>query len=119
VIALTVVFEETPRVSDEERFVLEPLAEGMWRVTLRFGFIEIPDLRLALRLVKPLDPSIDLDNAIYFATRDLVVSKARGPRYPAWRRPVFAFLYRNAVKVVDRFNLPPKNVVEIARPIEI
>jgi len=119
VIALTVVFEETPRVSDEERFVLEPLAEGMWRVTLRFGFIEIPDLRLALRLVKPLDPSIDLDNAIYFATRDLVVSKARGPRYPAWRRPVFAFLYRNAVKVVDRFNLPAGDVVEIARPIEI
>ena len=35
------------------------------------------------------------------------------------RLPVFAFLYRNAVKVVDRFSLPPDRVVEIARQIEI
>jgi KUP system potassium uptake protein len=32
---------------------------------------------------------------------------------------LFAFLYRNSVKVVDRFNLPPEHVVEIARQIEI
>jgi len=32
---------------------------------------------------------------------------------------LFAFLYRNSVKVVDRFNLVPANVVEIARQIEI
>jgi KUP system potassium uptake protein len=32
---------------------------------------------------------------------------------------LFAFLYRNSVKVVDRFNLAPDNVVEIARQIEI
>jgi KUP system potassium uptake protein len=35
------------------------------------------------------------------------------------RVSLFAFLYRNAVKVVDRFGLPAKNVVEIARQIEI
>jgi KUP system potassium uptake protein len=35
------------------------------------------------------------------------------------RLPVFAFLYRNAVKVVDRFSLPPESVVEIARQIEV
>jgi KUP system potassium uptake protein len=32
---------------------------------------------------------------------------------------VFAFLYRNAVKLVDRFNLPAANVIEIARQIDI
>jgi KUP system potassium uptake protein len=35
------------------------------------------------------------------------------------RMALFAFLYRNSVKVVDRFNLPPEHVVEIARQIEI
>jgi len=88
-------------------------------VVIRFGFIEIPDLCVALAGLEGLDPSIDLASAVYFATRDLVVSKPASPRYPRWRAPVFAYLYRNAVKVVDRFNLPPKNVVEIARPIEI
>jgi hypothetical protein len=28
-------------------------------------------------------------------------------------------LYRNSVKVVDRFNLAPENVIEIARQIAI
>jgi hypothetical protein len=32
---------------------------------------------------------------------------------------LFAFLYRNAVKMVDRFNLPAANVLEIARLIPI
>ena len=40
-------------------------------------------------------------------------------RLAHWRLPVFAFLYRNAVKVVDRFRLPSSNVVEVARKIEV
>jgi KUP system potassium uptake protein len=35
------------------------------------------------------------------------------------RLQVFAFMFRNAVKVVDRFHLPPRSVVEIARLIEV
>jgi KUP system potassium uptake protein len=42
---------------------------------MRFGFVEIPNLTAALKRVKGLDPLIDLDNAIYFATRDLVVAR--------------------------------------------
>jgi KUP system potassium uptake protein len=93
--------------------------EGIWRVTLRFGFIEIPDLCEALRSLEGLDPSIDLDNAVYFGTRDLIVRKPGSSLFTHWRLPLFSFLYRNAVKMVDRFNLPPQNVVEIARQIEI
>jgi KUP system potassium uptake protein len=119
VIALNVQFEETPRAPEAERGSVVQIAPGVWRVTIRFGFIEIPDLGLALRQVQGLDPSIDLDNAIYFATRDLVVSKPGSPRYPHWRTPIFAFMFRNAVKVVDRFSLPSDRVVEIARPVEI
>jgi KUP system potassium uptake protein len=36
-----------------------------------------------------------------------------------WRLALFAFLYRNSVKLVDRFNLAPENVIEIARQIAI
>jgi KUP system potassium uptake protein len=119
VLALSVSFEETPRIDDARRGSVERIAEGIWRVTLRFGFIEIPDLPTALKALGGLDPAIDIDHAIYFATRDLVV------RHPvnAWlariRVPLFAFLYRNAVKAVDRFSLPRSDVVEIAREIEI
>jgi KUP system potassium uptake protein len=119
VIELTVLFEVTPRVAAAERCKVEPIADGVWRVTIRFGFVEIPDLAAALKAVKGLDPSIDLDHAIYFATRDLVVAKPKDSMLAHARLSLFAFLYRNAVKVVDRFNLPPESVVEVARQIEI
>ncbi len=119
VIALTILFEESPRIDDEERCGVEKIADGIWRVTMRFGFVEIPDLTAALKRVKGLDPSIELDHAIYFATRDIIVARAGSSLFAHWRLPVFAFLYRNAVKVVDRFSLPPDRVVEIARQIEL
>jgi KUP system potassium uptake protein len=81
--------------------------------------MEIPDLRRALANLKHLDPPIDTDGAVYFAARDLIVRKPGRGRLSHWRLPVFAFLYRNAVKVVDRFHLPSRNVVEVARKIEV
>ena len=119
IIALTVLFEEIPRVAEVDRFHMEPIADGIWRVTLRFGFVEIPDVCASLRCIEGLDPSIDLDHAVYFGTRDLIVRKPGSPLFSHWRLPLFAFMYRNAVKMVDRFNLPSADVVEIARQIEI
>jgi KUP system potassium uptake protein len=98
---------------------VESIGEGLWRVVARFGFFEIPDLRLALSQAYGLDSTIDLDKAMFVGTRDLVVSKPVKPSLRGWRMALFAFLYRNSVKVVDRFNLTPANVVEIARQIEI
>jgi len=74
---------------------------------------------LALSQAQGLDCAIHLDKAMFVGTRDLVVSKPQKPALRGWRMALFAFLYRNSVKVVDRFNLPPANVVEIARQIEI
>jgi KUP system potassium uptake protein len=119
VVALTVLFEETPRIADAERFVVETIGEGVWRVTIRFGFIEVPDLSAELKKVKGLDKSIDLDRAIYFANRDLVVARRGSHRGLHWRMPIFAFLWRNSVRAVDRFSLPPERVVEVARQVVV
>jgi KUP system potassium uptake protein len=118
-IALSIIFESTPRIIGPKCSHVESVGEGLWRVVARFGFFEIPDLRLALSQAQGLDSSIDLDKAMFVGTRDLVVSKPVKPSLRGWRMALFAFLYRNSVKVVDRFNLAPANVVEIARQIEI
>jgi len=62
---------------------------------------------------------VNFDQAMFVGTRDLVVRKRKGSILTAWRLALFAFLYRNSVKVVDRFSLAPENVIEIARQIEI
>jgi KUP system potassium uptake protein len=118
-IALSVVFEPTPRVEGPKCTLVEHIGEGLWHVTARFGFFEIPDLRAALHHAHGLDQAIDIDKAMFVGTRDLVVSKSTDPALKGWRMVLFAFLYRNSVKVVDRFNLAPENVVEVARQIEI
>ena len=118
-IALSVVFESTPRVTGPNCSVVDNVGEGLWHVVARFGFFEIPDLRRALAHAPGLGQTLDFDRALFVGTRDLVVQKRKDSRLRGWRLALFAFLYRNSVKVVDRFNLPPDNVIEIARQIEI
>ncbi len=118
-IALSVVFEHTPRIVGPKCSLVENTGEGLWHVVARFGFFEIPDLRSALSHAQGLDKAIDLGDAWFVGTRDLVVCKAVRPALKGWRMTLFAFLYRNSVKMVDRFNLQPEKVIEIARQIEI
>jgi KUP system potassium uptake protein len=118
-IALSVMFENTPRVVGPTCTVLDNVAEGMWHVVARFGFLEIPDLRQALLKTHGLNGIVDFDKAMFIGTRDLVVAKRGKARLMGWRLALFAFLYRNSAKIVDRFNLAPENVIEIARQIEI
>ncbi len=118
-VALSVVFENTPRITGPSCTVVDNVGEGLWHLVARFGFFEIPDLRQALLNARGLDAAIDFDKALFVGTRDLIVPKAEGSALRGWRLALFAFLYRNAVKVVDRFNLAPENVIEIARQIEI
>jgi KUP system potassium uptake protein len=118
-IALSVIFENTPRIEGPTCSVVDNVGEGLWHVVARFGFFEIPDLRQALLRTRELATSVDFDKAMFVGTRDLVVRKRGSSAMSGWRLALFAFLYRNSVKIVDRFNLAPDNVVEIARQIEI
>jgi KUP system potassium uptake protein len=118
-IALSVSFENTPRISGPNCNVVDTVGEGLWHVVARFGFLEIPDLRRALMRAHGFHQPIDFDKAMFIGTRDLVVGKQKNASLRGWRLVLFAFLYRNSVKVVDRFNLAAENVIEIARQIEI
>ena len=118
-IALSVVFEAIPRIAGAHCTVVDNVAEGLWHVVARFGFFEIPDLRRALRDARGLAAAVDFDKVLFVGTRDLIVRKRKGARLRGWRLALFAFLYRNSVKVVDRFSLAPENVIEIARQIAI
>jgi len=88
-------------------------------LTVHYGFVEIPDLPSALRTAKDLGcPSIS--TIAFTSVRTTLSSLAKlGGRLLRWRLMLFAFLFRNSVRAVDLFNLPPPNFVEIGRQIEI
>ena len=107
------------RISGPNCTVVDDVGEGLWHLVARFGFFEIPDLRRALQSTHGLGAGVDFNKAKFVGTRDLVVGKTENPVLKGWRLALFAYLYRNSVKIVDRFNLDAANVVEIARQIEI
>jgi len=119
VVTLTVRFEEYPRVPLAERVDVKQVAQGLWHVTVRFGFIDVPNLPSALACARDRGCPVDLDEAIYFGARDEVVRSKTPPRLAGWRRMLFGFMYRNAVHTVDRFDLPPAQFVEIGRQIAL
>jgi hypothetical protein len=50
VLLVAVTTTETPRVSDEDAVVVTPIADGITRVELRFGFMERPDVPKGLEV---------------------------------------------------------------------
>jgi len=118
-IALTVKFEDVPRERSADRVKMVKVSDNFWHVTVRYGFVEVPDLPAALREAKGLACHIDLDKAVYFAARDEAVHSKTGASLSWWRLPLFAFLFRNSVRASDLFNLPVSNFIEIGRQIEI
>ncbi len=119
VIALTIVFTDTPRVEPDRRLDIEKIADGLWEMTVRYGFIEIPDIPAALRGAKMRGCPIDFAKAVYFSARDRIIRDRKERHMSRWRLALFSFLFRNSVHAVDIFNLPPQNFVEIGREIEI
>jgi KUP system potassium uptake protein len=119
IVTLTVRFEEVPRVPVDLRAVAERVADGFWHVTVRFGFVEKTDLTAALGCLNRDHCPIDLDSAVYFASLDHVIPAGAPPRLPAWRRFVFGFMYRNAVRAADRFELPADRFLEVGRQVAL
>ena len=118
-IALTVKFEDIPRVASRDRIELASLADGFWHVTVHFGFVQVPEIPAALRRAKACGCPINLEDAIYFGSRDaVVISKQRNWLVRAGLR-LFSLMFRNSVRTVDLFNIPPEEFVEVGRQIEI
>ncbi|GAJ28027.1 potassium transporter Kup [Acidomonas methanolica] len=116
-VVLTVIFEETPRVDEAERVRSERVADGVWHVRVRFGFIEIPNLFAVLGRAQMAGCEIDLDKVIFMAGDDDIVGARSRPRMAPLRRLLFAFLYRNAVRASDRFTLPRERLIEIGHNV--
>jgi KUP system potassium uptake protein len=118
-VTVTVIFEETPRVAEPSRAEVQPMTDGIWHVVVRFGFIEVPNLVTALMRAKELGCPVRLDDAVYFVARDEVVRRQNHSRLWSWQRMLFAFMYHNAVRAADRFDLPAERYLEIGRQVRL
>jgi len=118
VIALTVSFENVPRIRSKDRVRAEQFDDGFWHITVHFGFVEIPDLPAVLTLAKK-DGVPVLDQASYFIERDDLISRKHRNLLSRCRVALFSFMSRNSAHAIDRFKIPSSALTEIGRRIEL
>ncbi|MEO5894531.1 MAG: potassium transporter Kup [Vicinamibacterales bacterium] len=118
IILLTVVTSAAPFVEPNERLTVEPLAGGFFRVTLRYGFMEEPDVPGALAAAAERGFEFDIGKTTFFVGLETLLSTARAGM-PRWRERLFALMSRNAVRATSFFRIPPERVVELGMQIEL
>ena len=116
---LTVETLGVPYAPKEGRIAIEEIGDAFFRVVLRFGFMETPDVPLAL--MRSCDKGgihFDPMDTTYFASRETVVaSRRRG--MPIWRDKLFAVMHRNAAPATGFFRIPGNRLVELGAQVEI
>ncbi len=117
-VVLTVVFHDRPWVAEADRLQLRALGNGFWRASLHFGFMDTPDVPLALRGAEAAGLRIPVFETTYFLSRETVVPTPGGGM-AAWRERLFAAMSRNAGDVIDYFRLPGNAVVELGTRVQI
>ena len=117
-IILTVRFTDAPWVDENERIAVENLTKNFWRVTVRFGFMDVPDVPKALKLCEAFGLEIPLFQTSYFLSRETIVATP-GSGMAKWRENLFAAMSRNAGGVVEFFRLPDNAVVELGTRVQI
>ena len=118
VVLLTVITEEVPYASEEERIMLQEIGDGFWRVVARYGYVETPQVPAILDLCRQRGLSLEPMETTFVLGRETLLTG--GPsRLPRWRKRLFSFLSKNAIPATRYFGLPPNRVVELGQQVEL
>ena len=118
VVILTVKFLDIPHTNLDERVAVEALPYEFYRVTVKYGFKDEPDLPRDLMLCNKYGLAIDaMDTSYFIGKESLIASHKSGMAY--WRKKVFIGLFRTAETITNQFKLPPNRVVELGSQLMI
>jgi KUP system potassium uptake protein len=118
VLLVTVVNEPVPRVTSS-RVAVEPIEQGFFRIKLRVGFMETPNVpRMLAVAIRAFRLPFSVDDITYYLGRETVLAATEGEMGLQEER-LFAFLTRNAQQATRFFGIPPERVVEIGMQVDL
>jgi len=118
VVILTVLIEEVPTVAAEQRVEYHDLGDNFYRIILRYGFMQEPDVPAALKLVQNCGPTFRMMDTSFFLARQTLLASDR-PGMALWREKIFAWMLQNAETAMSFFKLPSNRVIELGSQVEI
>jgi KUP system potassium uptake protein len=113
-----------PVVPADERIQVDDLGyddDGIFHLTLRYGFSETPDIPQSLREAREagvLEADVDPDTASYFLSR-ASLRVTRNPGLSRWRKALFVALAHNAANPADYFGLPGERTVVMGTHVDV
>ena len=116
---VTVTSESIPYVEESNRLQVRVVAQGYYRVTLRYGFMEMPEVPAAIRTAAaqlPLRGS--LEEATYYVGRE-TYEATDANQFVGWQESLYAILARNSTDMTRYYALPISQVMEIGSRIDL
>jgi KUP system potassium uptake protein len=115
VVLLTVSIVDVPVADPATAIQVERLQNGFWRVVAQFGFMQPPNVPIALERARSFGLNWKLEDTTYYLAHLTLFTHtpARRLGMALWRDKLFVFLSRNARSAPSFFQIPPDRVVEI------
>lgn len=117
-IILNVQTETRPTVPDAERGTVERMSDRFTLVTLRFGFMDEPDVSKALAMMRREGLSFDIMSTSFYVGRRKLVSDPQSGM-AGWQDRVYISLATLSTSPADFFHLPTNRVVELGTQVTI
>ena len=116
VIILTVMFMDYPHSLTKDLVTVEKLPYNFYKVTVKYGFKDEPDLPKDLALCVKNGVNIDPMNSSYFIGKEILLATPKD-NMNYWRKKLFIGLFRSAETITNQFKLPPNRVVELGSQV--
>jgi KUP system potassium uptake protein len=117
-VLMTVRTEDVPQISNAGRLEIRPLGQNFHTVTIRYGFLEEPDIPRALALCRVGGFRFNLMETSFFLGREKIVAKRRsGVTLPF--KKLFILLSNIALDATEFFRIPVNRIVELGGQSEV
>jgi KUP system potassium uptake protein len=117
---LTVKTEDVPFVEPRKRATVKDVGEGIYKVQLYYGFLEVPNVPEALcAIAAQLGVDFASAEVTYFLGQEQLLVKRSVKGMAVWREKFFEVMSRNSQSASKFFNLPSDQVITIGQTIEL
>src|SRR6202171_3929484 len=113
VVLLTFVSDRRPRVPFGERHSVQRLGHGFYRIQVRLGFMQTPDIPLSLLNCNRLGFDADLEHKNYYIAHETMVRRQASSAMGPMSFPIFSFLNRISSRAPDFFRIPQDAIIEV------
>jgi KUP system potassium uptake protein len=117
-VILNITTADTPRVREEDRVRLTEISPLFRQVTLKFGFMETPNVPQALALARKQGWQFDIMSTSFFLSRR-ALKPASHSGMPRWQDRLFIALAKSASDATDFFHIPTGRVVEVGTQVMV